>query len=87
MPRSTEVKVDMGLLAKVEALPVRRSGAPAMVPTKEQLEALRLYWKSGRRQTEISRAIGVCTGVARGWYREYVETGEPRVDAIREASR
>lgn len=73
MPRSAEVAIDMELMRRVEVLPVVRSGNPGLQPTPTQVEALRRYWRSGRRQIDVAKAIGVSAMTARRWYREYVE--------------
>lgn len=72
MSRSAEVAVDMDLMRKVEALPVRQAGQQTIVPTEAQLAALRKYWKTGRRQTDIAKALGVSVHTARRWYEERV---------------
>ena len=76
MPRSVDVKVDMNVLEGLEALPVVRGGAPKKVPTPTQLEGLRRYWKSGRRQQDIADKLGVGKDTCLRWYRELIEAPE-----------
>ena len=76
MSRSADVKVDMELMRRIEALPVTRGGTPRLDPTPAQVTAVRKYWKSGRRQTDIAKMLGVHHNTVRRWYREYVEGGE-----------
>lgn len=58
------------LLESIEALP--KIPSKVMVPRPEQIEALRLYWHSGRRKADIADALGVSKGTAIKWYRRYV---------------
>jgi hypothetical protein len=81
MPRSSEVCIDSDMLARIEALPDRRSGARLLMPTPTQLEALRRYWRpvgaeAWKAQEDIAEAIGVSVNTARKWYRKYIEGKE-----------
>lgn len=78
MPRSTEVRIDADLLARLEALPDRRPGNPGLAPTPSQVEALRRFWRprgaaARKNQEDIAAAMGVSEGTCRKWYRQYVE--------------
>jgi len=76
MPRSAEVKIDLELMSRLEALPIARGGTPKHEPTPAQVAALRRYWKSGRRQPDIAKALGVHANTARRWYRDYIEDAQ-----------
>lgn len=80
MSRSTEVKIDVSLMQAIEAIPVRSSGNQRKEPTPEQVEALRRYWRSGRRQDDMSKALGVSRHTAARWYEEYVEADGKNIE-------
>jgi hypothetical protein len=66
------IEIDADLLAKFEALPDCHAGAQRKVPTPEQVEILRRYWKV-KRQQDVCDLIGARENTCRKWYQDYVE--------------
>jgi len=51
-----------------------KSGNPELHPTPRQLKILRDLWgKPTVRKTDVAKALGVCSNVARRWYVEMME--------------
>ena len=69
------VEIPEDLLAKLEALPELRYGAPPFDWTKEKDAALLRYWPT-RRNREVARVLGCCIDTARNRYRKLTEGGE-----------
>ena len=78
MSRSAEVAVDLDLMREIEALPVRKAGNQELVPSKAQIDALKRFWKSGRRQVDIAAKLGVGVQTARAWWERYAQAGDPK---------
>ena len=68
--------MDPELLAKLYSEKPVHIGLARLEPTPEQLQHLAALWPNHRKEA-VAKAIGVSSGVARRWYRDYIFTKEP----------
>jgi transposase-like protein len=69
------MKISPEILKRLEKLPDACPGTRTLVPTEEQMEILRLYYRKKRRE-DLATVLGVSPNTMRKWYRHYVEGKE-----------
>lgn len=67
--------MDPDLLAQLYAEKPVHIGGHQLEPTPEQLKHLAALWPNHHKEA-VAKAIGVSSGVARRWYRDYILTKE-----------